>query len=246
MQQHIEKIFTAIFENLKMNGSLDHYLKQIENTEVFEFLIFKSGLQLVDEQEDYVIQPTTYEVWLDMKENAIIYIIGNLEVYREQYRSFELLNIFQNEAIIAITEPDEGDIKKYLTAVRLLNPQISIGKQAKLDQIISKIRDGELPTGRYFEKKEDGYYFLEITEENNEAIIKKMFCSSSNQIIYALNAGGDLNAEGKNINEKVYEIVSHKIQRLSTDFNKEVLMSLISLEHGISDYNELLNRVKRV
>lgn len=187
MKTHIERLFKLVYTNLKMNEPLDHYLSRIENTESPQISIFKSGLSLIGSQDGYDVQPTTYEVILDIQESSLIYKIGNLKVYKEQYAPAALIKLFSKESVILLTQPDPADIDRFLKAVRLLNPEIEISKQEDLSHIFYRIQEGEIPVGRYYEKTTEGYHFIEVSEEFNEAVVKKINCQNLDSIIYALN-----------------------------------------------------------
>lgn len=242
LQNHIKVIFTQIHSAFQINEPLDHYLNRIAQSESPKFSIFKKGISLVERQEGFNILPTTYEVILDMEQNKLIYKIGNMVVFEEQYVSSALLKIFNDKSVSVLMNPDPIDIKKFLNAVKLISAKVDIGRQADLSEIFLSIQEGEIPVGRYYEKTSDGYHYMEVTNLDNAAVIKELHCPSSDYIIYALSGGGDF-PKNLDINLVVYETVRKRIISLAQRFNKEVLMSLTSIETGIEDYNELLAKI---
>lgn len=233
----LELIHKVFFHTQKY----DYYLNKVAQSNTSRQLLYKAGINIVDPEENFEIKPTLYEVYLDLIKGEFIFEIGNFEVSSETYPLPVISKMFKSNKIHMIKEPNENDILKYLKAYRLLNSKISIGHNADLDKIMLAIQEGNDVTGSYYQKIDDSYKYLEVDTNHNS--IKSLTCPTADHLVFAISGGGNIGNESLDVNELIYNIVNRRIVELAKHFNKEVLMTVLSIETGIYDYEELTNKV---
>lgn len=241
--EQFKPVLKVIHKTFYQNEPLDYYLNKVAQSETSRQLIYKKGYYIVKPEEDFKIEPTLYEVYLDLIKGEFIFQIGNLEVSSEVYSLTNIIKLFKSNKITLIMQPNESDVLKYLKAYRLLNPQVSIGNKADLDKIMLAIQEGKDVTGSYYQQKEDDYYYLEATSNLSETIFRTINCPSADHLAFAISGGGNIGNDSMDVNELIYNIVNRRIIELAKHFNKEVLMTVLSIETGIDDYEELINKV---
>lgn len=219
----------------------DNFLNKVDQSNTSRQLLYKAGINIVDPEENFEIKPTLYEVYLDLINNEFIFEIGNVKVSSETYPLSVIIKMFKSNKIHMLKEPNKNDILKYLKAYRLLHSDISIGHSADLDKVMFAIQEGNDMTGSYYQKNDNIYKYLEVDTDRNS--IKSLTCPTADHLAFAISGGGNIGNESMDVNELIYNIVNRRIKELSKHFNKEVLMTMLSIETGVESYEELVIKV---
>lgn len=240
--EQLKPLLVLIHEKFYSNETFEYYMSNVVNKDLKRHLIFKNGYNIM-KTDDFEIEPTLYEVYLNLNTLEITFELGNLEVATEKYFYADLLKMFKVNNIGILKEPNPIDIIKYLKTYRLLSPHISIGTNAEIDKVMQRIQSGKDMQGQYYQKEHNEYIFLDIQTTGKETSIKKITCPSTDHLVYALSGGGNLGNESIDMNEVVFNTIKKRIVTLTEHFNKEVLMTLLCMETGIEDYEELTQKL---
>lgn len=238
--EQFEPIIKLIHKTFYPMQPYESYKAYVEKSETNRQLLFSTNIDIVEPVDDFKIKPTLYQVFLDLDNIELIFEIGHYEVANEICTLLEITEVFKRDKVHLITQPNPENISKYLKAYRLLNPEATIGANVDLEKIMEAALEGRDVKGRYYEHKDDKYSYLEVVSSTE---FKEIICDSSDHLVYAITEGGNLGNESIDINKKIYKTVNRRILSLTKIFNREVLMTLFSIEEGIEDYDELTKRV---
>ncbi|MDK6679208.1 MULTISPECIES: hypothetical protein [unclassified Aerococcus] len=238
-----DNILIKMHERMGINIPVEQFLRDNLITSNKSQTLFRKKLDLLDKKTtvEYSIKPAFYAIKYRFLENTIQlrFLIGNACMHKKEYTEEEILVYLDN---YQIKGPSASDQALFLQLYALFHPIPLL--EISFDDYIKYLSEGSFidkGSGYFYcwDSKNKQYLVAEVVTNYSNTSIRQIDVPKIEIINYVINGGGDLFNKEVFDCSMLFDIVKRHLMHLGHNFHPEFVKSIISIETGNIDNNQL-------